>query len=337
MHSLLFSSAVVASFLAGMVALFAPCCISVMLPSFLAASFHRRIQIMAMTGVFSLGVALVIVPIAVGASWLSGFISGDHFYVFLAGGLLMIAMGIAMLVGWQVHLPMPGMTAHDRENTARLGLLGVLSLGIFSGAASACCAPVLAGVVALAGVQSSIVVASILGIVYVFGMVAPLFIMAWFWDGFDWRIKRIARGKVFTLNILGFKRSVHIASLGGGIVLVGIGSLVLFTAFNGTSTPSKGWQVTMSVWLEHISHEMLVFLGLFPGWLSALAILTVLAGTVWKIYRGSCRNSSASCAVVQDTGDNDYGDLMGDVDSADLVGEVGEVGRGIHKLKQSSE
>jgi len=51
---------------------------------------------------------------------------------------------------------------------------GVYVLGVISGAASACCAPVLAGVAVVSGAAASFPAALAVGVAYVFGMVAPL-------------------------------------------------------------------------------------------------------------------------------------------------------------------
>ncbi len=40
--NLFFGGSVVAAVIAGAIALFAPCCVSVMLPAYFAASFHNR-------------------------------------------------------------------------------------------------------------------------------------------------------------------------------------------------------------------------------------------------------------------------------------------------------
>ena len=42
MHQVLFSTALLTSFLGGVVALLAPCCVSVMLPAYLATVFRHR-------------------------------------------------------------------------------------------------------------------------------------------------------------------------------------------------------------------------------------------------------------------------------------------------------
>src|SRR5437016_11010596 len=88
-----FGGSVVAAVVAGCVALFAPCCVSVMLPAFFAASFQNRRVLVAMTFVFAAGVATVILPIALGASFVRRVLIGDHTWVYIAGGIVLLVLG----------------------------------------------------------------------------------------------------------------------------------------------------------------------------------------------------------------------------------------------------
>ena len=99
MRDILISTTIIASFIGGVVALFAPCCISVMLPAYFANTFRRRKELVAMTFLFALGVASIILPIAFGASALTRFIIGRHTLVFLIGAAMMVALGLAMVFG----------------------------------------------------------------------------------------------------------------------------------------------------------------------------------------------------------------------------------------------
>ncbi len=280
MTTALFGGSMLASFLAGMVALFAPCCISVMLPAYFASSFASRRALIAMTFVFAAGISLVILPVAIGAAALGAFTSSHHFVVYLAGGALMVALGVYMIAGGKLNLPMPGMRArHGR------GPLAVLSLGAFSGLASSCCAPVLAGVAALAGVSGSYPAALTLGVAYVFGMVFPLFLIALLWDRFDWSGSRLLRGRRFSFVAFGRTLSVHSTALISGLILVGMGGVVIWIATRGNSMPSSGWQVALSAHLQHYAHLVTRWAKTIPGWLTGLAVVGVLAALVWKALR----------------------------------------------------
>src|SRR5450756_569224 len=71
---LYFGGSLLAATVAGALALFAPCCISVMLPAYFASSFHNVRRLVAMTFVFAAGIATVILPITLGAAFLIGLI-----------------------------------------------------------------------------------------------------------------------------------------------------------------------------------------------------------------------------------------------------------------------
>src|SRR5437867_9637296 len=168
--SIFFGGSVLAAVIAGAIALFAPCCISVMLPAYFASSFQNRRLLVAMTFLFAAGIATVILPLTMGASALRQLFVEGHRPIYIAGGLLMLTLAAYTLLGGQLHLPMPGRRAGGKG-----GPFAVYSLGVFSGIATSCCAPVLAGVIALSGATASFGLALGLGAAYVFGMVAPLF------------------------------------------------------------------------------------------------------------------------------------------------------------------
>ncbi len=172
--SVFLGGSVIAAVVAGAIALFAPCCISIMLPAYFASSFQNRRVLTAMTFVFAAGIATVILPIALGAAALRHLLLTEHTAIYLAGGAVMLGLAAYTLLGGRISLPMPG-----RRAGARQGPFGVYTLGLFSGVASFCCAPVLAGVIALSGLSSSFAVALGLGGAYLFGMVAPWFASHW--------------------------------------------------------------------------------------------------------------------------------------------------------------
>src|SRR6266700_3735941 len=99
MHQVLFGTVLLVSFLGGVVALLAPCCVSVMLPAYLATGFARRTGIAAATGAFAAGVATLIVPIGLGASAISAALPAHHLLIFTIGGAAMLAGGAVVLTG----------------------------------------------------------------------------------------------------------------------------------------------------------------------------------------------------------------------------------------------
>jgi cytochrome c biogenesis protein CcdA len=284
---LLFGTTLLASFLGGVVALLAPCCVSVMLPAYFATGFGRRSGIVAGTLVFAAGVGTVIVPIGLGASAVSAAVSAHHLVVFLVGGAAMVAGGLAMLAGWKPMLPMPaaGPTGH--------GVAATYGLGLFSGIASACCAPVLAGVAVLSGATQSFLAALAIGLTYVAGMVAPLVILALVWDRRDWGSSRLLHGRDVRLRLGGFSRRIALGSLLSGVLLAGMGALTIVTAFTGPSMPTSGWRVSFAANLQHIASRVTHALAWLPGWAIAIALAGTAAYLVWHVRHNHAGGNAA--------------------------------------------
>ena len=279
--SIFFGGSVLAAIIAGAIALFAPCCISVMLPAYFASSFQNRRLLVAMTFLFAAGIATVILPIAMGASVLRQLLTTQHTAIYVTGGALMLALAIYVLLGGQIHLPMPG-----RRAGGKTGMLSVYSLGIFSGVASSCCAPVLAGVIALSSVVSSFWLALGLGAAYVFGMVVPLFLIALLWDRYDWRASRLFRPRSYTWRLGPLTRTLTATGLASGILLALIGGGMLWIGLAYRSMPPLAdWQVRFSVALQHIGQVVTNALYWVPNWVGALIFLVLLGGLAWYALR----------------------------------------------------
>ena len=75
--SIFFGGSAIAAFVAGLIALFAPCCISVMLPAYFASSFRNRGVLVAMT-------TLVLTGTVPGSKVLSGFSNATVWLIFTA-------------------------------------------------------------------------------------------------------------------------------------------------------------------------------------------------------------------------------------------------------------
>ncbi len=179
MEGLFLGGSLTAAFVAGAVALFAPCCIVVMFPSFLAAAVrNHRWRLVPLAFVFASGVATVMVPVTLGVSLLTESLLRYHTVVYGLGALLLLALAVLSLSGGTWSLPF----LRGSPDISRTDSAGVYTLGVFSGAASACCAPVLAGVLTLSAVSPGLAAGFGIGLAYVFGMVFPLVVMTLMWD-----------------------------------------------------------------------------------------------------------------------------------------------------------
>ena len=271
--SIFFGGSVLAAVVAGSIALFAPCCISVMLPAYFASSFQNRRVLVAMTFLFAAGVATVILPIAMGASVLRSLFTTEHRTIYVTGGLLLLGLAIYTLLGGQIHIPMPG-----RRAGGKTGPFGVYSLGVFSGVASSCCAPVLAGLIALSGIVSSFGQALGLGAAYVFGMVAPLFAISLLWERYDWRSSQLFRPRLFTWRLGPFRRTITGTNLASGLLLALMGAATLWSGLVNDAMPaSTAWQTRLSASLQHYGQAITDALSWIPGWAAGIALLVLIA------------------------------------------------------------
>ena len=84
----LYQISLVAAYIAGMVALFAPCCISYLFPAYLGNIFKERRQVLFMTLIYSLGILLVMMPIVLGAKALQSLFFELHDQTYIFGGVL---------------------------------------------------------------------------------------------------------------------------------------------------------------------------------------------------------------------------------------------------------
>lgn len=187
LNSVFTSASLIVAFFGGMVMLFAPCCITLMLPAYLGSVFKARSKVLLMTLVFAAGVATVMLPLVLGARFLASFFNQYHFFVFAAGSLLMIGVGFMSLFNKAIELPfIPHLKAPQVTNTST-----AYSLGVVSGISSSCCAPVLLGALSLAALSPSLFQAAGVGLAYTFGIVFPLFLLAVFFEkGYEkWGMK----------------------------------------------------------------------------------------------------------------------------------------------------
>jgi len=235
MDSAFFSTSTIAAFLGGMIALAAPCCVTFLLPAYLASAFRARTALLAMTLVFALGVAAVLMPITLGVAALSRLINQYHGEVFILGGLLLVFLGVWSLAGKNISLPMRPTSIGDRPT-----VLSVFSLGVFSGAASSCCAPVLAGVLTLSAMSSSLPQSIAVGLAYVAGMVSPLVVIALLWERYNLSGSLLVRGRPLSLGFGRRRWRVHSTNLLAGLLFLGVGAFVIVSAFSGGFEATEG-------------------------------------------------------------------------------------------------
>jgi cytochrome c biogenesis protein CcdA len=274
MTTLLASGSILAAFFAGGVALFAPCCIVFLLPSYLAAAVkNRRWRLLPLTLAFAAGLAVVLVPITLGVRLVASALTRYHTPLYVAGGLLLLGLAVLALSGRTWSLP-SFVRSPDPE---RGDSAGAFALGVFSGVASSCCAPVLAGVMTLSALSSTPVGAGMLGLAYVFGMTFPLFVLALVWDRFDLGERRFLTARAVHLRVGPLRWATNTVNLAVSVVFAGMGAMVLWLAATGETTSAPGAQLAAGRLLSRVFARIEGWVAPVPEPLLGVGLLTLVS------------------------------------------------------------
>ncbi|HEX9123619.1 MAG TPA: cytochrome c biogenesis protein CcdA [Actinomycetota bacterium] len=283
MGGLLTTGSILAAFFAGAVALFSPCCIVFLFPAYLASAVkNRRWKLLPLTFVFALGLAVVLLPVTLGVGLVMTTLRRFHTPLYAVGGMLMLALAVLALIGKSWSMPsFVRSPSVERSDTA-----GVFALGVFSGVASSCCAPVMAGVMALSALSGSVVGSGTLGLAYVFGMVFPLFVMGLLWDRLDLGRRRIFQAKPVRFRLAGRTVDTNTVNVAVSIAFAVMGGFVLVLAANGNTTRAPGFQLVIGRWLSRASIDIVRFLDPVPDPILGLGLLVLAASFFIVAVRG---------------------------------------------------
>ncbi|MBI4036328.1 hypothetical protein HY386_00420 [Candidatus Daviesbacteria bacterium] len=231
MNDILMQTSLIAAYVAGMVALFAPCCVTFLLPAYLGSVFKEKEKVLFMTFIFGLGIFVVLLPAVLGVAFVSKFLFRYHDWIYIFGGLVMLLVAAATFFNIKMPMPnLPGLQVGKRTD-----VVSIFILGIFSGITSACCAPVLVGILTLTFLSPSFWGALLIGAMYVLGMVTPLLLMSIFLEN-----------KVAKLSLL--RRPVFegiiLSNLIASLVFFLTGLVILYLSFTGRLSSSGMDQFT---------------------------------------------------------------------------------------------
>lgn len=132
-----------------------------------------------MTMVFALGLGTILVPVAVGFRFIVSFFNDFHTTLYLLGALVMFLIGLMTFLDIKIMLPLPHKVMPAARDT---NVISTYILGVFSGITSSCCAPVLFAALTLSTLSPSLAGSLIVSIVYVMGIVFPLFFLSLFYE-----------------------------------------------------------------------------------------------------------------------------------------------------------
>lgn len=250
-NTLFASASLIVAFFGGMVMLFAPCCITLMLPAYLGTVFKSRSRIILMTLIFAAGVGSIMLPLVLGARFLASFFTQYHLYIYSGGSLLMIGIGLMSLFNKTIPLPFASKLQSPRVTNAASAYV----LGVVSGISSSCCAPVLLGALSLAAISSSVWQAGAVGMAYTLGIVFPLFILSLFLERGLWKWTLKLQQK--SLSFGNFK--VSLANFTSFVIFTVTGLLFLFLSVSNRIQMNVGtleFSIKLKAWVDTISQPI---------------------------------------------------------------------------------
>ena len=276
----LLAGSIAAAFAAGLVAFFAPCCAGVMLPTYLAAvSGGSQLRVAVLSALYLAGLAAVVLPITLGASAVASLVSDWHAQLYVLGGVMMIAVAVTLWRGTMlpVSLRRPALTGSPAS---------VFGLGVFSGAATACCAPVLAGAIALSATSADLGGGLILGGAYILGLVAPLIPLALLAGRVQGRI----RDPRLTLRVGGHTKHLTVSRLAGAALFGTLGLLFIGLALTGNSETAPAFQETLGLWARRLAS----YVDGVPNVVSFPILAAVIAASVYALLKGQSHEQAGT-------------------------------------------
>ncbi len=223
---LLWTTTILVAFVSGVIALFAPCCLTVLLPAYLGGILQSRLRVVAATFIFTLGIATVMLPIGLGLRAIVSAFNLYHTTAYTIAGAAMIVAAVLMLTNFKL----PMIATPRLGKNATFGSLYIL--GIASGLASACCAPVLLAAATITSLSPSFALALFAAISFVLGMTLPLLAGALLMNT-QWLmgVKKFLSRPV---------KGVSLGNLLGASVMLLYGGVIIFLALTGRIAMLQG-------------------------------------------------------------------------------------------------
>jgi cytochrome c biogenesis protein CcdA len=276
-------ASLITAFLAGVAALFAPCCVGVLLPSYLASIFKSRTKIFLMTFMYYLGLLTIFLPLGLGFSSLGGLFRDFHTPLFIVGGAFMLILGLTMVLGKSFMLPIHVDPTIKKQH----GLAAFYVLGIFSGIATSCCAPVLAGVMALSFLPGSIFAGAAYSLAFVTGMVVPLFIVALAVDRTKVMDKLTVLRKRVSYKLFGHEISVFLSHLVSGILYILVGAVILLFESSGPEAFANSYQININLITASVTQTVTEATKSVPDFVWAILLVGLFAAIAILAYKQS--------------------------------------------------
>lgn len=274
------AASLITAFIAGMAALFAPCCIGVLLPAYLASVFRTKTKIFLMTFVYFLGILTIFLPMGLGVAALSSFFTDNHGLFFALGGAFMLLLGISLLLGKSIMLPV-----HVHPKFEKYDFGSIYTLGVFSGIATTCCAPVLAGVLALSALPGSLWMGGLYALTFVVGMVVPLFLVAAFVDKSRIVTRFESLKRKVSYPLLGRRITLSLSHLVSGVIFTLFGAFILIYERTNPDVFTSNYSVEINLLAARVTRFIDSFTAGIPDSLWAVVFVLLFSAIGFVAYR----------------------------------------------------
>jgi cytochrome c biogenesis protein CcdA len=230
------------------------------------------------------------VPITLGISLVAATIARFHAPLYYAAGALMLTLAALALSGRMWSLP----RFIRAPDAGRGDSASFFAFGVFSGVASSCCAPVLAGVMTLSALSGSPAGGALLGLAYVFGMVFPLLVMALAWDRLHLASRRIGLSRPVRLRLAGRTLATSTVNIAVAAAFTVMGGFVIYLASAGRMTSGPGFQAALGRGLAGVFRHVEAWARPVPEPVLGLALLALAAVFIVATLRDHSRPAPAT-------------------------------------------
>ncbi len=215
------------AFFAGLISMTSPCGIA-LLPAFFSFAFRDRKKAVLMTSAFSIGLLLAFTIFGLIAGFLGDFFNAYKLTFAVISGFALIFFGILLLLNVSFSIFNFKLDYGEKE-----GFFSTAMLGFFFGIGwTPCTGPILAGILVLAANSATVLNGALMLVFYGIGVVAPLILLSYLSDKYDWANSGLLRGKEIKFNLFNKQIATHTYNLIGGALLLIIG--LLMTIYKGT-------------------------------------------------------------------------------------------------------
>jgi cytochrome c-type biogenesis protein len=236
-----------------------------------------------MTSAFSLGLLIAFTLFGLIAGFLGNFFNTYKLTFAVVSGFILIFFGILLFfnIGFTIF-------NFKLDYKKEESFFSIATLGFFFGVGwTPCVGPILVGILILAANAATVLNGTLMLIFYGIGIVAPLLVLAYFSDKYDWTNSKLLRGKTIEFNLLNKKIITHTYNIIGGVLLLIIGLLMVIfkgTFFFQTELPKLlPWSMSFWGYLNERALESKIFTSSIGNVLGIIIALLIVIFVVWYL------------------------------------------------------